>query len=318
MGREKGGLCTIGEAAQRSGVPVKTIRHYSDVGVLPPTRVTGSGYRMYSEGDLARLELVRNLRAAGFDLGTIRRLVEGRDSPAEALRLQLETVDLQLKTLGRRRALLRSALEGEGVGRYPDRARALGLFDRREREAFLGEHLERGMEGIPVDPDVKAWFWRQAVSGLPDELTDEQLEAWVELASLTSDEGFIEKIRAQTRPFWEESEGRFDRAGWNEATWEAVRGAVAAVREGRSPSGERERRVVEGWLEAQAQAMGRTVDQGFAAWLLSHYERTADPRMERYWCLISTLKETPFDPTLVEAYRWLVEGLRLRVMGEAS
>ncbi len=317
MEGEKEDLCTIGEAARRSGVPVKTIRHYSDVGVLPPTGVTGSGYRLYSDGDLARLELVRNLRAAGFDLGTIRRLIEHKDSPSEALRLQLEAVDLQLKTLRRRRALLRSALEGD-AGRYPDRARALGLLDRREREAFLGEHLERGMEGIPVHPDVRAWFWRQAVSGLPEELTDEQLDAWVELAGLASDERFIEKIREQTRPFWEASEGRFDRAGWEEATGEAVREALAAVREGRSPSGEREQRVVEGWLEAQARAMGRTGDPDFAGWLLSHYERTADGRMERYWCLISTLKQTPFDPAVAEAYRWLVEGLRLRVMGGAS
>ena len=317
METETEDLCTIGEAARRSGVPVKTIRHYSDVGVLPPSGVTGSGYRLYSDGDLARLELVRNLRAAGFDLRTIRRMIEERDSPAEALKLQLETVDLQLRTLTRRRALLKSALEGN-PGRYPDRARALGLLDRREREAFLGEHLERAMEGIPVDPDVKAWFWRQAVSGLPEELTDEQLEAWVELAGLASDERFIEKIREQTRPFWEAAEGRLDHAGWDEATGEALRGAVAAVREGRSPSGERERRVVEGWLEAQARAMGRTGDPGFAAWLLAHCEQTADPRMERYWCLVSTLKETPFDPAIAEAYRWLVEGLRLRVRGGAS
>ena len=76
-----------------SGVSVKTIRHYSDTGVLPPSDVTRAGYRLYSEADRSRLELVRALRAAGFGLPTIRNLVEGRGDPSEAMKLQLEAVD---------------------------------------------------------------------------------------------------------------------------------------------------------------------------------------------------------------------------------
>jgi DNA-binding transcriptional MerR regulator len=316
--REKEDLRTIGEVARKSGVPVKTIRHYSDVGVLPPSGVTGSGYRLYSARDLSRLELVRNLRAAGFDLGTIRRLIESRDSPAEALKLQLETVDLQLRTLQRRRKLLESTLAGgggEASASHPDRVWALGLLEAREREAFLGEHLERSLEGIPMNPDVKAWFWRAIVSGMPAELDDEQLRAWVELAELASDESFVEAIRAQTRPVWEEAADVFDPDGWSEAAKFGVDEAVRAVREGRSPSGEREQRVVAEWVAASARAMGRGDDPRFDRWLLSHYEGTYDPRFERYWELISTLKRWEYDPGRAEAHRWLVEGLRRRVEG---
>lgn len=312
---EKTGLCTIGELARRSGVPVKTIRHYSDVGVLPPSGVTEAGYRLYSEADRSRLELVRTLRAADFDLPTIRRLVEEGDDPSEALRLQMGAVELQLRTLKRRRALLESALDGgeEAALSYPDRARALGLLDAREREAFLGENMERLLDGIPVDPDVRAWFWRQAVSGMPEELTEEQLEAWIELAKLASDESFIQKVQEQARPFWE-AEERPDLAELQEVTEGALREAVVATKEGRPPTGEREQRVVEGWLEANARAMNRAADQDFARWMLAHHERTYDPRMERYWCLISTLKQLDFDSTRAEAYGWLIEGLRWRVV----
>lgn len=317
MEEKKDGLYKIGELSRLSGVSIKTIRHYSDEGVLPPSGVTEAGYRLYSEADRSRLELVRALRAAGFDLRTIRRLLEGGVDPSEALRLQAEAVDLQLKTLTRRRALLRSALGGDGGPgtSYPDRARALGLLEAREREAFLAEHLERGLDGAPMDPDTKAWFWRGIVSGMPEELDEEQLEAWTELARIASDETFIEAIRAQTKPVWEEAGGKRDPAGWSAAARAAIDEAAGAVREGRSPTGERGERAIAGWIEASARAMGKQGDPRFAEWLLSHYERTNDPRMERYWELMATLKQWQYDPTVAKAYRWLIEGLRWRVAG---
>lgn len=314
MEKKKDGLYKIGELSRLSGVSIKTIRHYSDEGVLPPSGVTEAGCRLYSEADHSRLELVRALRAAGFDLRTIRRLLEGGVDPSEALRLQAEALDLQLKTLTRRRALLRSALGGDGGPgtSYPDRARALGLLEAREREASLAEHLERGLDGAPMDPDTKAWFWRGIVSGMPEELDEEQFEAWTELARIASDKTFIEAIRAQTKPVWEAAGENLDPTGWSAAARAAIDEAAGAVREGRSPTGDR---VIAGWIEASARAMGKQDCPRFAEWMLSHYERTNDPRMERYWKLMATLKRWEYDPTVAKAYRWLIAGLNWRVAG---
>lgn len=315
MEEKRDELYKIGELSRLSGVSVKTIRHYSDEGVLPPSGVTRAGYRLYSEADRSRLELVRSLRAAAFDLQTIRRLLEGGSDPSEALRLQAEAVDLQLRTLTRRRALLRSALGGDG-GRdaYPDRARALGLLEAREREAFMAEHLEKGLDGVPIAPDAKAWFWRMIVSEMPDELDEEQLEAWEELARLASDGTFIEAIRAQTKPVWEAAGGDLDPAGWSGAMRAAMDEARAALQEGRRPTGEREQRAIARWIEASAGSMGKREDpRHFAGWMLLHHERAYDPRMERYWELVATLKRWEYDPTVASAYRWLIEGLRWRV-----
>ena len=84
------GLFSIGELSRRSGVPVKTIRFYSDAGLLPPTAVTASRYRLYGEDAWVRLDLVRALRALGFDLATIGQLVVRRRTVAEAARLQIQ------------------------------------------------------------------------------------------------------------------------------------------------------------------------------------------------------------------------------------
>ncbi len=170
---KKDGLLTIGEVARLSGVPVKTIRHYSDEGILPPSGITDSGYRLYSEEDCARLELIRTLRAAGFGLPTIKGLLQDELSATEATRLQLEAVNLQLRALGRQRTLLEDTLNGRREpGSYPDRSRALALLSAHEREAFLDEHLDRGMEGVPVDREWMEGFRRAAVLDLPEELTD--------------------------------------------------------------------------------------------------------------------------------------------------
>jgi DNA-binding transcriptional MerR regulator len=308
-------LYTIGEIANRSGVPVKTIRHYSDAGVLPPSAKSEAGYRLYSEADRSRLELIRTLRAAGFGLPAIERLLLREVRPADAVRLQLEAVEMQLRTLGRQRALLEAALESdeETVLSYPDRARALAMLTAQERRAFLEEHFERGLEGIPVDPEVKEWFRRMLVEDLPEVLTDEQLAAWVELSELASDESFIQKLRAQTEPFWEAAGGSLDRAEFAETTNMAYREAAEAVREGRPPTGEREQRVLEGLVHANARALNKTGHPGFEAWLLRHYDETSDPRMEHYWHLVAILKKIEYDPAIAEAHLWLVEGLRRRV-----
>ncbi|CAA9463098.1 MAG: Transcriptional regulator, MerR family [uncultured Rubrobacteraceae bacterium] len=260
---EKAALYSIGELARRSGVPVKTIRYYSDVGVLPPSGVTEAGYRMYSEADRARLELIRTLRAAGFRLSDIAAMLEGKSETPDALRLQLETVDLQLRNLRRRRRLIKSALEdNEAVAKqsYPDRVHALGLLEAREREAFLAEHLEKGLEGTLVDPEAKAGFWRAIVSGMPEELDDAQLAAWTELAKLASDESFVEALREQTKPISESAEGDFDPSGWNGAIAAAFEEAKRAVREGSPPTGESGQRAIREWIGASAWAVGRQDD----------------------------------------------------------
>ena len=53
---------TIGQLAETVGVPRKTIRHYEEVGVLPTPARSGAGYRLYTDLDVRRLELVRRAR----------------------------------------------------------------------------------------------------------------------------------------------------------------------------------------------------------------------------------------------------------------
>jgi MerR family copper efflux transcriptional regulator len=72
-------IVRIGELASRSGVPVKTIRYYEDIGVLAAPERTSSGYRDYDDPVIDRLAFVRAAQAVGLTLGEIRQIVALRE-----------------------------------------------------------------------------------------------------------------------------------------------------------------------------------------------------------------------------------------------
>ncbi len=65
----------------QTGLTVKTIRFYSDHGIVVPARRSPAGYRLYGIDALARLELVRTLRDLGIDLQTVRKVVNRAFAP---------------------------------------------------------------------------------------------------------------------------------------------------------------------------------------------------------------------------------------------
>ncbi|MEU4555358.1 MerR family transcriptional regulator [Micromonospora violae] len=65
----------IGEAAERVGLSIRTIRHYEDAGLVVPSARSEGGFRLYTEPDLDRLRVIKRMKPLGFTLEEMRDLL---------------------------------------------------------------------------------------------------------------------------------------------------------------------------------------------------------------------------------------------------
>ncbi|HTK75488.1 MAG TPA: MerR family transcriptional regulator, partial [Gemmataceae bacterium] len=96
----------VGELARRTGLTVRTLHHYDEIGLLKPSLHTEAGYRLYTAADVARLQQVLSLRSLGFSLEEVRDCLTRPDfAPLEAIRLHLAKlrgqIELEQKLFGR-------------------------------------------------------------------------------------------------------------------------------------------------------------------------------------------------------------------------
>jgi DNA-binding transcriptional MerR regulator len=214
MENDDGPLLSIGELARRAGLPVRTIRFWSDAGVLPPTARTGSGRRLYDAACVARLELIATLRELGLGLADVRRVLDGRAAVAE------------IAAVHRMRLTRRSARCGCTVRCWPVVVKRtagneemtvmskLARMSVTERRQMIDDFLVEVFEGLEPSP-AHAQRWA-AAPNLPDDPSPEQVDAWVELAELVSDRDFRQRIRQVTDYgiYMKASDGLEDLADW--------------------------------------------------------------------------------------------------------
>ncbi|HEU0224983.1 MAG TPA: heavy metal-responsive transcriptional regulator [Steroidobacteraceae bacterium] len=106
---------SIGQLAQRSGVPIDTVRHYERIGLLKPAARLASGYRRYGEAEQKRLRFIRRAKALGFTLDEVQDLLAlsaGRNvqSIRRAAAARLADVERRIGELGRVRDSLRQLI----------------------------------------------------------------------------------------------------------------------------------------------------------------------------------------------------------------
>jgi len=109
----------IGALASRSGLPVKTLRYYEELGLLPAVCRSSGGYRLFAEDSLRRLEFIRRLKTLGLSLEEIQGSLAVHDSgalPCADLEIQLgrqiERIDGRIRELRQLRKELQGLLAG--------------------------------------------------------------------------------------------------------------------------------------------------------------------------------------------------------------
>ncbi|MCW6005962.1 MerR family transcriptional regulator [Micromonospora sp. CPCC 205371] len=179
----------VGDLARRTGLTVRTLHHFDEIGLLRPAERSAAGHRLYTADDVRRLYRILALRQLGMPLGEIARTIDtGVADLASAVRVQLAQVDEQLRAHQLVRQRLRSLLRAIGEAREPSideliatmeammaasfftqdqlaqarrRHEEPGFADRladwlrrcRELDAELTTHVEAGTD--PADPAVQ-------------------------------------------------------------------------------------------------------------------------------------------------------------------
>lgn len=134
-----GDVLQIGEVAERLGLSLRTIRYYEELGLVIPSARSPGGFRLYSEDDVKRLELVREMKPLDLSLTQVSDLLDALDRLEAATPGSREFED----ALERLSSHARSAQER--CSDLEERvSRARGFADRLKREARRYRRLSGG------------------------------------------------------------------------------------------------------------------------------------------------------------------------------
>ncbi|MEU8893274.1 MerR family transcriptional regulator [Streptomyces sp. NPDC048442] len=274
MDEERPDVLTIGRLAHRTGIPVRTLRFWSDEGALPPVARSASGYRLYDAGSVARVELVRTLRELGLGLDDVCRVLSGRTTVAEAAHAHVAALDAQIRSLKVSRAVLSTVATRGSTAEETALMNRLARLSAAERKQIVDEFKEEVFGGLDVEPQLRDRMSTFSIE-LPDDPTPEQVDAWIELAELVQDPGFRARLRT-----WMELNTPLpgQRRPPGASIWwarQVVQTVAAARKRGVAPDGpEAAEMLSELFGEADRSAVLRSLEAGIEAGA-EHYRRLA-------------------------------------------
>lgn len=328
-------LYSIGELARRTGLTVKTIRFYSDRGIVTPTDRSPAGYRRFDIHAVARLDLVRTLRDLGVDLPTIRRVVDREVSLPEVAATHAEALAVHIRALRLRHAVLTAVAERGLTAEETDLMHKLAQLSQDERRRLIADFLDAAFGGLDTraDPDTRpeprpdpgprpagdsalAGVRRSMTPELPDRPEAEQLRAWAEWAELTADPDFRAAVRRTAEDLAAEqahSGTTVPRRDLGAVVRDRVGPALAA---GITPTSREADPIVAELAAHHARVLGRPDDTELRRLLLARLEHAGDPRRDRYLQLLAVINDWPAPESLAPAFTWSVEAVRARTEQE--
>ena len=186
----------IQEAARLTGVTERTLRYYDHIGLLHPSGMTESGYRLYDEDALRRLQQIMFFRELGFPLAQIREIM---DSPGydmnEALRRHRLLLIAERDRLNGLIDLAERTLKGENDMSFD-------AFDRsgidRQRDAYAEEARRRwgGTDAYAESEKKTAGYGKEQWAAIQQE-ADEIFAAFATLRGHAPDEPDVQALVAR-------------------------------------------------------------------------------------------------------------------------
>lgn len=162
----------IRELSRLAGVSTRTLRYYDQIGLLKPARVTEAGYRYYGEGEVAALQQILFYRERGFDLKTVRKILQDKNfDRLQAMEEHLQALEAQRAETEALIATVKKTIQymkGECSMQDEEKFAALKEKTIRRNEAQYGPEARQKYGDAQVD----------AANGKLMGLTQEQFARW--------------------------------------------------------------------------------------------------------------------------------------------
>ncbi|MDX3549404.1 TIGR03086 family metal-binding protein [Streptomyces europaeiscabiei] len=308
---------SIGEVARKTGLSVKLIRHWSDVGIVHPAHRTPAGYRLYGPEALSRLQLAQTLRGLGLGLATIRAVLEREDTLSQVAATHIDALETQIRALRTQQAVLRSVIRRDTTAEGLTTMTELAHMSAAERRAVIQDFVTETLGELNVPTYRRGLL--AATPDLPAQATDEQVDAWLELGALVTTPALRAGLRRMAHYAAEHHPGEHDDNALRQAervTDDWLRRVDTARDQGIAPDSPAADPVVTAvmgtWIPTQTASDGTTPVDGAEArsLLLRQLEVASDPHMERYWQLLCVINGHPVRPSMAAAGQWLTTALR--------
>jgi DNA-binding transcriptional MerR regulator len=134
---------SVGEVARLSGVSVRTLHHYDEIGLFHPGGRTPAGYRSYDDADLERLHRILGYRELGFGLDEIAALLDGDLDPVDHLKRQRELVLGRVERLRRLLDTIERTMEAHAMGIKLTSPEMFEVFGDHDPTEYADEVRER-------------------------------------------------------------------------------------------------------------------------------------------------------------------------------
>ena len=134
---------SIVEVARHAGVSSRTLRHYDDVGLVPPAYVGANGYRYYDQDALLRLQEVLLLRELGLPLDAIRRILDATSDRTAVLREHHAALLAERDRLDRLATTVRRTIDMREGGTAMGPEELFEGFDADKQREYEAELVDR-------------------------------------------------------------------------------------------------------------------------------------------------------------------------------
>ena len=209
----------VGELAGRTGVSVRALHHYEEIGLLVPSGRTDTGHRLYAEEDVMRLQQIASLRSLGFSLAEIREFLDASGfSPLRVIEFHV--------------ARIRERIEQER--KLCDRLEAVAAHLTSTKDSMgdvsTEEFVETVMEVTKMSERIEKYYTpeqREQLERRRRELGEERISA-----AESEWPGLIEQVRAEMEAGTDPADERVQRLArrWMELVEEFTGGDAGILR----------------------------------------------------------------------------------------